>query len=169
MLSKAVATCSGLGFSFIRGGWRQSHLFFVDDSIVFLRVAIEDCFHVKNIIKSYCEMSGQLVNFDKPEASFSANLDSRQKQLLCNIFGVKVMSKETKYLGLPSFWGKSKTEACAFLCSKLGNKLLGWKQALLSYAGKEILIKSVAQAIPAYFISCFALPFKILQQIKCID
>ena len=53
--------------------------------------------------------------------------------------------------------GRSKRNTFNDLKEKLGNKLSGWKEKLLSNANKEILIKSMAQAIPSYTMSCFKL------------
>ena len=70
-------------------------------------------------------------------------------------------SSHTKYLGLPSIIGRSKKVVFAEIKDKVCNKLVGWKGKLLSLGGKEILIKAVAQVVPAYTMSCFQLP-KIL-------
>ena len=67
-------------------------------------------------------------------------------------------SRHSKYLGLPSFIGRSKNQVFYILKERVGQKLAGWKGKLLSMGGKEILIRAVAQAIPTYTMSCFQLP-----------
>ena len=54
--------------------------------------------------------------------------------------------------------GKNKKNSFKEIKVKLARKLVGWKEKLLSKAGKEILIKAVAQAIPTYFMSYFKIP-----------
>jgi hypothetical protein len=46
--------------------------------------------------------------------------------------------------------------------------LKGWKEKLLSQAGREVLIKAVAQAIPAYSMSCFRLPIKLCKELEAM-
>ena len=41
----------------------------------------------------------------------------------------------------------------------------GWKEKLLMHARKEVLIKSVAQAVPSYTMSCFLLPKKLCEEL----
>ncbi|XP_065626617.1 uncharacterized protein LOC136066363 [Quercus suber] len=54
--------------------------------------------------------------------------------------------------------GKNRRSIFNAIKEKLGKVLVGWKEKLLSKAGKEVLIKAMAQAIPIYTISCFKLP-----------
>ena len=42
----------------------------------------------------------------------------------------------------------------------------GWKGKLLSRAGKEILIKAVAQLIPTYTMGVFLLPVKLCDELN---
>lgn len=42
----------------------------------------------------------------------------------------------------------------------------GWKEKVLSRAGKEVLIKAVTQACPTYAMSCFKIPDYVCDDIK---
>ena len=57
-----------------------------------------------------------------------------------------------KYLGLPSLIGRSKKQVFTEIKERVGKKMLGWKEKLLSIGGKEILIKVMVQAMPTYIM-----------------
>ncbi|KAH1108404.1 hypothetical protein J1N35_012172 [Gossypium stocksii] len=58
-----------------RGNVSVSHLFFVDNSMLFGEASIEGANNMKSVIKEYEKMSSQLVNFDKSLIYFSGNVD----------------------------------------------------------------------------------------------
>ena len=71
-----------------------------------------------------------------------------------------------KYLGLPSFVGRNKKSSFNYIKERVWRKLQGWEEKLLSQAGREILIKAVAQAIPTYSMNCFKLPIGLCNEIE---
>lgn len=54
----------------------------------------------------------------------------------------------------------------AYLKDRVWKRIPGWKEKLLSKAGKEVLIKVVAQAIPSYAMSCFDLTKSLCDEIS---
>lgn len=68
------------------------------------------------------------------------------------------VERHDKYLGMPTFVGRNKSLCFGYLKDRLWKRLKSWKGKLLSAAGKEVLVKAVAQAIPNYSMSCFLLP-----------
>lgn len=48
------------------------------------------------------------------------------------------------------------------IMENLSRKLTGWKRRSLSFAGRLTLLKSVAQALPAYTMQIFKLPQGLL-------
>ena len=81
------------------------------------------------------------------------------------MFGAQVIKPHEAYLGLPSLVGRSKNNTFAHLKQRIANKVSGWKEKLLTHVGKEVLIKSVAQAVPSYTMSCFLLPKKLCEEL----
>ena len=72
----------------------------------------------------------------------------------------------SKYLGLPAFVGRSKKQVFNFVQDRVWKKLKGWKEKFLSITGREVLIKSVVQAIPMYVMSCFLLLMGLCEHIE---
>lgn len=71
-----------------------------------------------------------------------------------------------RYLGLPSLVGKRKKSIFAFLKDMLQKRLQSWNHRFLSQAGKEILLKSVAQALPTFCMSLFLIPASFCQELQ---
>ena len=69
------------------------------------------------------------------------------------LLGVPVIRQYEKYLSLLAFVGRAKKQSFVYIKERIWKKLQGWKEKLLSQAGREILIKSVIQAIPTYSMS----------------
>jgi hypothetical protein len=78
---------------------------------------------------------------------------------------ITTKARTEKYLGLPIYMGRSKSKTFAYLKDRVWKRIQGWKEKLLSKAGKEILIKAVAQAIPSYAMSCFDLTKTLCDEI----
>ena len=60
-----------------------------------------------------------------------------------------------KYLGLPMVGGRSKVSTFRELQERVSKRVMGWKEKNISKVGREVLIKSVAQAILTYSMSIF--------------
>ena len=125
-------------------GPRTSHIFFVDDGIIFCQATREECSQLAQILETYEQASGQQLNREKRSLFFSHNTPEDLQDAITHYFGAEVIRQHETYLGLPSIVGRSKQNTFRALKERLSNKLSNWKEKLLSQAGKEVLIKSVA-------------------------
>ncbi|PRQ57333.1 putative RNA-directed DNA polymerase [Rosa chinensis] len=145
-----------------------SHLFFADDSLFFLQATLQNCEMLSDLLHTYCVASGQLINVDKSSIFFSPNTQPEIVHLLSAVMQIPVVFDPGKYLGLPTFWHRSKKAALGFIKDSISKKVRGWKQATLSQAGKETLIKAISTAIPAYPMACFKFPVSLCTQLNGI-
>ncbi|GLT56023.1 hypothetical protein SLA2020_290970 [Shorea laevis] len=135
-----------------------SHLLFADDSLVFCKAKMEEVRHLQYILQLYGDTTRQRVNFAKSAVIFSTNSNRDLRASICSQLGLNHDSAVSKFLGLPTSWGKSKKASLKQVVDKVRTKLKQWKVALLSQAGREVLIKAVAMSIPTYTMSCFLFP-----------
>ncbi|KAH9750457.1 reverse transcriptase domain-containing protein [Citrus sinensis] len=114
-----------------------SHLLFADDCFLFFRANQVEANLVKQVLCAYGNASGQCVNYAKSSISFSMNVNEDTAQQICTTLGEKV-------------W----------------KKLQGWNKQFLSRAGKEILLKTVAQAVPNFVMNIYLLPLELCKELE---
>jgi hypothetical protein len=98
--------------------------------------------------------------------TFSPHLQQNIKLEFHNIMPIQVTDSINKYLGMPTTLKRAKTQDFNFIMDKIMGKLKGWKEKNLSFAGRNVLISAVIQAIPTYMMSCFILTKEICHKIE---
>ena len=120
---------------------------------------------IQCILSFYEQASGQKLNKEKTTVFFSkATLEERKLEII-DPLGVSEVREYEKYLGISVVVRRNKKASLNFIKERVWNKLQGWKEKLLSQAGREALLKAVVQAIPIFAMSCFKLPSGLLKDI----
>ncbi|CAA7058559.1 unnamed protein product [Microthlaspi erraticum] len=141
-----------------------SHLLFADDSLFFCKADVLQCAELMKIIKCYGLASGQQLNTSKSSIFFGNKVPQELRRSLKNTLGISKEGGMGTYLGLPEKICGSKKQVLAFVQDRLSQRINSWSAKLLSKGGKEVLIKSVAQALPTYVMSCFLLPQDVIKK-----
>jgi len=101
-----------------------------------------------------------MVNFQKSDVCFGTEVSDEEGEVLAQILGVRKTECHKRYLGLPAFTGRRKTELFGFVRDRVWDKIKSWNGLSLSQAGRKVLIKSVLQSIPSYVASCHKFPLR---------
>jgi hypothetical protein len=166
LISRAETTGDLTGTAIYRGAPRVTHLLFADDCFLFFKACDRQAQTMKNILSLYEAASGQSISLPKSEIYYSRNVSHALKQSITAIMGVQAVLGTGKYLGLPSIIGRNRTAVFAFVKDRVWQKINSWSSKCLSKAGREVMIKSVLQAIPSYVMSIFLLPATVITSIE---
>ncbi|KAK8695950.1 hypothetical protein V6N13_001092 [Hibiscus sabdariffa] len=104
-----------------------------------------------------CSGSCQKVKFEKSSIYFNPNTSDLHQSVICNVLGIQVVTDPGIYLGVPLIVGRNKNVVFDFLCDIFQKQVTGWIKQLLSYGGREVFIKAIAQALPQYIMCCYML------------
>lgn len=142
------------------------YLLFADDSLFSCKTNFKECTELLKCLHLYGKASGLEINFQKSAITFGKRLDPYMKHLIRLYSGIEQEGGTGKYLGLPECFSGSKKELLGFITDRLKSRLSGWYEKTLSLGGKEVLVKSVALALPVYAMSCFRLTKHQCKQIN---
>ncbi|KAL9661606.1 hypothetical protein QQ045_026430 [Rhodiola kirilowii] len=132
-----------------------THLFFVDDSMFFIKVSTSESLNFKGILMQYEEASGQRVNFEKSEISFSKNTPADVRAEIIRILRVQQVPFHSKYLGLPLVMGQKKSEVFRCIVEKVWKRIGNWKCKLLSAADSGGIKKTIVEESAGLIGKCF--------------
>ncbi|XP_041995737.1 uncharacterized protein LOC121745859 [Salvia splendens] len=159
LLDRLILGRKEMRFCTARYSMGVSHLAYADDILIFTQARRTSVRKLKNCLKHYMEVSGQLINegkscfyIDKKYDGWAAGVKSvggfQQGQMPCT------------YLGVPIFRGRNKTNLYLFIRDKISEKINSWSHRQLSFRGRLTLIKSILGAIPIHIFQ------KILDKIS---
>lgn len=131
--------------------------FFVDDNLIFCKATTTKCDALQCVLWVDEDASDQQLNMAKTFLFFSSNTANDIQEDIKLRFGAQIIHQYQKYLGLPTLVERNRRNTFHELKEKLNKKLAGWKEKMLSKAGKEVLIKA-AQVILTYTMSRFKIP-----------
>jgi len=108
------------------------------------------------------------VNKEKSTVLFSSNCDDAAKQDVHSVLQIETEALAERYLGLPTALGRSTKETFEYMPNKLRGLVRAWSGREASCASREVLLKSVAQAVPTYPMSCFLIPKDTCRKMKIV-
>ncbi|XP_039780695.1 uncharacterized protein LOC120647967 [Panicum virgatum] len=145
-----------------------SHLLFADDTLLFFRASTDQAEVIKEVLATYGYCTGQQINPAKCSIMFNDKCPSATQDQVKAILQVESTVFDAKYLGLPTPSGRMKGDRFQHLKERLSKRLKDYSEKNLSSAAKEVLIKSVAQALPTYIMSVFKLPLGLCDDLTGI-
>ncbi|KAM1117079.1 hypothetical protein ACFX19_007618 [Malus domestica] len=154
------------GFCVSTNGTSISHLFFADDSVLFGHASVEEVRGIVEVLRTYARGSGQAVNLSKSLIFFGSKTSNRVRRKIGRTMGIQCKTGFGRYLRLQSDFGHSKKMVFEEVRDRLESRLAGWAEQFLSQAGKEVLVKAVAMAMPNYAMSCFKLPIGVYRDLE---
>jgi len=146
-----------------------SHLLFVDDVLIFCSGSRGDTRVLNEILDLFSKATGMEINAGK--STLSTHLLRPEEVALLKSFFPFISSgldAGLKYLGFSLKANLYLKRDWVWLIAKVEKRLKVWSHKWLSRAGRLVLVKSVLEAIPVYWMSLAWIPKGILESIRRI-
>lgn len=114
LLNAAEADGRLQGISICENAPSITHLLFVDDSLLLLKVNDENANCLQHVLQLYEDCSGQMINKDKSSVLFSRNTKNEEKKAFLAALQVSQEARTDKYLGLPIYGAFQIKNVCVF-------------------------------------------------------
>lgn len=117
------------------------------------------------VLNTFCDISGQTINFAKSKLFVSANINRR----LSNLCRIPLTNDLGKYLGIPLFHSRVNKNHFNQIIEKVQRTLSGWSSNTLMLAGRVTLAQSVTTTIPSYTMQTMKLPASVCEHLDRLN
>jgi hypothetical protein len=150
-------------------GLSITHLLFVDDVLILGIRSLEEWVEFKKLLNLFCQASGMEVNCEK-SCFLHNNYESENLSSIENLFGIPIAPLDygMKYLGFHLKPNDYRVSDWFWLLQKIEKRVGHWSYRWLSLGGRLILIKSVLQNLPVYWLTLAKVPANIKVKIRQI-
>lgn len=141
-------------------------MLFADDIYFYCKADSNEALKVLELLNVYEKAADQKVNSGKSSIFFSSNVIVHNRQEICRVLQMVEANEHSTYLGLPNISGRNKSAILGYLKDKVNTRIKTWDGNFISRSVKEILIKTVVQALPTYVMNVFLLPLEIIKDME---
>lgn len=135
---------------------------YADDLLILGSANQQEAQNILSALEEFSAASGQCIGPEKSTIWFSEHTPHQDRLTIASILQVPLQQQSKTYLGVSIAQTR---EAYDFLIEKVSDKIQTWKCNLLSQAGRVILIRSVLQALPIYFMSTTTILRRVIEEI----
>lgn len=126
-----------------KSGLAISHMFFVDDLVLFAKADHINCSTIRDVLGDFCNQSSQSISDSKSRVYFSPNVDIDTRESLCDILGFKSTPNLGKYLGFPIKHQGTGSQDYNFVLDRIKQKLVGLEGESPIYGWKSCSYSSL--------------------------
>ncbi|GAU45474.1 hypothetical protein TSUD_190930 [Trifolium subterraneum] len=165
LMARAVATNRFMGFQIGNNGYNVSHLQYADDTLCIGEATVENLWSLKAILRGFEMVSGLNVNFWKSNL-MGVNVSQDFLRVATDFLNCRVSSIPFKYLGLPVGVNPRRISTWEPLFVSLRKRFGRWGNKHISLGGRIVLLNSVLNAIPIFYLSYLKMSVQVWKMIR---
>jgi len=168
LMTNAVNRNLFTGFEVKRGGLVVSHLQYVDDTLCIGEPTVENLWLLKAVLRGFEMASGLKVNFHK-SSLIGVNVQRKFMEAACRFLHCREGVVPFKYLGLPVGANSRSLSTWEPMLEQLKKRLNSWGNKYVSLVGRIVLLNSVLNVIPIFYLSFLKIPAKVFKMVVLIQ
>jgi hypothetical protein len=137
---------------------------YADDTICIGKPSVQNLWTLKAVLRGFEMVSGLKINFSK-SALIGVNVNEDFMEMACDFLNCSRGSLPFKYLGLPVGANMKSMTTWEPLVDCLGRRLNTWGHRYLSFGGRIVLLNSILNSMPIFYLSFLKMPVQVWKRI----